>query len=514
MIFHLEAHDESDSELDESDNESYIYESEEVESSDFSTNSESETENEEPVRIKSNKGRPFKSINDLDEQSFKKRTENIYRSILDFLDQPENKGLDISVLLSKIGRRACGDPYSRHYDYEKSQMFSRIAKGENAFNAPVFEPIDGLVLKSFLVIGEKRMNKLRKFFALKNIKLPSTKKITQAEKELLKKTPFEITDTCALRIPMRKVFEKQCKDSIELRTNLTSDQIPSKLHVEGCTGFDGSGRHSMHSNQETNTHNFILGGCRCISIKDDQENCLHLEESLGVETELPLFIQPGKETLEIVNYLWSHMEEEILDLRENPIECTILEKQVKIHCNVEPTQFDNSCLDKICGLNGAYCKQCHHTAATANVLNNIQEGFTNTRTLEETLRRYDELLQHSIVLRGQEFMKIPSEVRKGITHKPLGQGIISVQNVITPLHNWINTCNHKLHLGYHFNSRLMLPNHRLPPRGPGKKKTDAEKKAIESSTKEFREQMWNGPAKIPADRPDPTGSITTVCDLT
>ena len=58
-----------------------------------------------------------------------------------------------------------------------------------------------------------------------------------------------------------------------------------------------------------------------------------------------------------------------------------------------------------------------------------------------------------------------------------------------------------------------MPNHQIPPRGQGTKRTPQENKAIEKSTKQFREEMWNGPAKIPADRPDPTGNIFTVCNL-
>ena len=147
----------------------------------------------------------------------------------------------------------------------------------------------------------------------------------------------------------------------------------------------------MHSNQQTETHNFIFGGCRWISIKDVHENCVYQEESLGVETEKPLFVQPGKETPELVEKLWSHIEEEIVDLKQNPIQCTVLGKEVEIHCNIEPTQFDNSVLDKICGLNGSYCKQCHHSAASANLLPNKEEGFRVTRTLEGTLRKYQEI---------------------------------------------------------------------------------------------------------------------------
>ena len=82
---------------------------------------------------------------------------------------------------------------------------------------------------------------------------------------------------------------------------------------------------------------------------------------------------------------------------------------------------------------------------------------------------------------------------------------MSVIKVQTPLHDWVNSANHFFHLGYHYNSRLLLPNNRIPPRGPGSKKTAEEKKAIEDSTRLFKEAIWNGPARIPADRADSTG---------
>ena len=77
---------------------------------------------------------------------------------------------------------------------------------------------------------------------------------------------------------------------------------------------------------------------------------------------------------------------------------------------------------------------------------------------------------------------------------------------MTPLHDYINTANHLCHLGYHYNSRLKLPKKRIPPRGAGKRRTEDENKAIKESTKEFKNEIWHGPASIPADQPDPTGA--------
>ena len=58
----------------------------------------------------------------------------------------------------------------------------------------------------------------------------------------------------------------------------------------------------------------------------------------------------------MVKYLFTRMEDEILDLRASPIKTTILNKEVEIRVDVDPSQFDNSTLFHICGVDGAFCK--------------------------------------------------------------------------------------------------------------------------------------------------------------
>ena len=77
---------------------------------------------------------------------------------------------------------------------------------------------------------------------------------------------------------------------------------------------------------------------------------------LGVETESALFLQPGRETKQLVKYLFTRMENEILDLRAKPIKTTILNTKVEIFVDIDPSQFDNSTLFHICGVDGAFCK--------------------------------------------------------------------------------------------------------------------------------------------------------------
>ena len=116
-------------------------------------------------------------------------------------------------------------------------MFSWIINGEDVFKTPVF---DGVALNSYLVIELRRMQKLIKFLILHGIKLPSVKKIQKADKHIM--VPFQGTETAGLRIPLQTIMERNCKETIEHRTNLKPQEIPEKLYVEGCCGFDGSGK--------------------------------------------------------------------------------------------------------------------------------------------------------------------------------------------------------------------------------------------------------------------------------
>ena len=80
-----------------------------------------------------------------------------------------------------------------------------------------------------------------------------------------------------------------------------------------------------------------------------------------------MFIQPGKESDSLVGELWERMEDEIVDLEENPIKTTILGQKVEIHCQIKPSQFDNSTLKKIHACTGAYCLECDHTGKGSSI---------------------------------------------------------------------------------------------------------------------------------------------------
>ena len=56
-----------------------------------------------------------------------------------------------------------------------------------------------------------------------------------------------------------------------------------------------------------------------------------------------------------MDYLWTRMEDEIIDLLENPSHLIIHGQNTVIHYEIEASQFDKSCLKKIIGGEGMYC---------------------------------------------------------------------------------------------------------------------------------------------------------------
>ena len=98
--------------------------------------------------------------------------------------------MDLSTFLSKIGRRACLDPYSKHYNQKKGQIFNKIIKDET--EEETINAEDGVVLMSFLEIGELK-KKIIIFFAQKGVKIANMDKILEEKKKHI--PPTDVTET-------------------------------------------------------------------------------------------------------------------------------------------------------------------------------------------------------------------------------------------------------------------------------------------------------------------------------
>ena len=94
-----------------------------------------------------------------------------------------------------------------------------------------------------------------------------------------------------------------------------------------------------------------------------------------------------------------------------------------MHLSIKVTQFDNSTISKLYRTNGEYCNKCEHTIEIANQCQSIEAAVQITRTIQNKIQQYDELMQNPIVLRGQPFGKFQQKLGKELhIGMPMGQG--------------------------------------------------------------------------------------------
>ena len=111
----------------------------------------------------------------------------------------------------------------------------------------------------------------------------------------------------------------------------------------------------------TDKDHLIFGGFRTHSISTINGRLLYEEKNLGPESEVPYFLIPDKESNEVVQEITTKLEQDLRDCREQPLQTTILGKDVSIKCNIKHTQFDRSLIQKVSKLGGAICNLCPAT---------------------------------------------------------------------------------------------------------------------------------------------------------
>ena len=117
-------------------------------------------------------------------------------------------------------------------------------------------------------------------------------------------------------------------------TDLTESDITPVLHTRWASGGEGSGRHSSFRSCKTyageDNHNYIFGGNRLISVKNDQGQVLFEEKSSSGKTELPHYLIPGKESNDLVERTIEKYIAEVRDVQENHVQINILNIPVKV----------------------------------------------------------------------------------------------------------------------------------------------------------------------------------------
>ena len=86
-----------------------------------------------------------------------------------------------------------------------------------------------------------------------------------------------------------KIFFWHQKPSVKYLSTLKDKSLQLKTF--------SLGKHSQHGSQDSDTYNLIFGGCRMICLRkivNFIEYIVYQEESLDVDSEKPLFLQPGR----------------------------------------------------------------------------------------------------------------------------------------------------------------------------------------------------------------------------
>lgn len=113
-----------------------------------------------------------------------------------------------------------------------------------------------------------------------------------------------------------------------------------------------------------------------------------------------------------------------------------------------------------------------------NDIMKIEAGFPLNRNLNDMHALFSHLYEAYNCQNLEDFKKISSSIRKGLSHKPMGEGYFQVNRIIPVLHSSLNTLKFKQELAYSLNSRDEYEkNGGQIFRGQGKKRTKNQKKA-------------------------------------
>ena len=89
----------------------------------------------------------------------------------------------------------------------------------------------------------------------------------------------------------------------------------------------------------------------------------------------------------------------------------------------------------------------------------------------------------------EEFKKISSAIRKGLSHRPMGEGYFIVNLIIPVLHSKLNSLKYHQELAYSLNSRDAYEKDGGQIfRGQGKKRTKEQKIAKKKAKKRFQKK--------------------------
>ena len=221
----------------------------------------------------------------------------IMSSLISFCQE---SGLEMFETLGYLGRKFYMNKDYGNYDMKKGKMFNQIFNDTCLVENELPRDL-ALYLMVSMEIGEKKYTHLARTLS-KYVTFPDKALVRERKREIC--PDLEDTFNQGKWAPLRPTIANKTKNTIEHLTDLTANDITPIIHTKWASGGDGSGRNSTFRSCKTDAgednHNYIFGGNRLISVKNDQGQVLYEEKSLSGKTELPHYLIPGKESTDLV----------------------------------------------------------------------------------------------------------------------------------------------------------------------------------------------------------------------
>ena len=181
-----------------------------------------------------------------------------------------------------------------------------------------------------------------------------------------------------------------------------------------------------------------------------------MTQVVKVDTERPFALVAGKESRESLEIVTAIVDEATLRFHSDPIVFNVENVGVvSIKVSSEFSQLDGLAIQKICGLNGAYCTACTCTWADAVNEEKISAGFSMDRDVQNLHDLFGELSSENadgdLVIKAR-----PNDykIRTGLSDKP----IINSQDVtktLSVLHAYLRSLTFFEQLGYHISAGVL-----------------------------------------------------------
>ena len=275
-------------------------------------------------------------------------------------------------------------------------------------------------------IGERKHTDFRRLCLSERFSFPAYKNIASFRSDITLTNEVKVMNNYGYSIGVGVSYSKLLHKTIEIILMIiqpVSDcQFLLTLFI--ADGLDGSGSHRIYNqiNQNLHTKSYILNAFKTITLKDKSGNVLWATSSSNSPfAARPIALVCQKENYENVKFIMENM----INAETSELESMGLQfPEGKVNISISRSMFDEKVAGILSGAGGAKCQLCTATNEQIKDLTLIRSGFSINRCIEDAKQIF-------IDVNIEEFLKLSSEHRFGITHLPASEKDITPVSPLT-----------------------------------------------------------------------------------